>query len=182
MKVYCVFSLESPHGGDSKECTHYTIFNEKKKITLNYSESAAMGFFSWGLKKRVINSCCKWAISVWAFEVQLYMLHLLIITLLAVTAWNHSMQRLLGKNYQQTSFSHTPSPSPLLLLHSPCFTWKSALRFLFCYRASVDAVKKRPGSAGSRPGSAAGSRPGSAAGSRPGSAAGSRPSSSNQVQ
>lgn len=39
-------------------------------------------------------------------------------------------------------------------------------------------VRKRPGSAGSRPGSAAGSRPGSAAGSRPGSAAGSRPSSS----
>ena len=43
-------------------------------------------------------------------------------------------------------------------------------------------VKKRPGSAGSRPGSAAGSRPGSAAGSRPGSAAGSRPSSSNLVR
>ena len=39
-------------------------------------------------------------------------------------------------------------------------------------------VKKRPGSAGSRPGSAAGSRPGSAAGSRPGSA---RPSSSQVI-
>ena len=39
-------------------------------------------------------------------------------------------------------------------------------------------VRKRPGSAGSRPGSAAGSRPGSAAGSRPGSA---RPSSSQVI-
>ena len=27
MKVCCVFSLESPHRGDSKEYTHYTIFN-----------------------------------------------------------------------------------------------------------------------------------------------------------
>ncbi|XP_060569849.1 serine/threonine-protein kinase Nek1-like isoform X2 [Ruditapes philippinarum] len=48
-------------------------------------------------------------------------------------------------------------------------------------RAPAD-VRKRPGSAGSRPGSASGSRPGSAAGSRPGSAAGSRPSSSQDLQ
>ena len=27
MKVYCVFSLESPHRGDSNEYTQYTIFN-----------------------------------------------------------------------------------------------------------------------------------------------------------
>ena len=45
MKVYCVFSLELPHGGDSNECTQYTAFNIKKKITLNYPKSAAMGFF-----------------------------------------------------------------------------------------------------------------------------------------
>ena len=45
MKVYCVFSLESPHRGDSNENTKYTIFNIKKKITLNYPESAAMGSF-----------------------------------------------------------------------------------------------------------------------------------------
>ena len=31
MKVYCVFSLESPHRGDSNENTKYTIFNIKKK-------------------------------------------------------------------------------------------------------------------------------------------------------
>ena len=30
--------------------TQYTIFNIKKKITLNYSNSAAMGFFFKGLK------------------------------------------------------------------------------------------------------------------------------------
>ena len=27
MKVYCVFSLESPHQGSSNENTQYTIFN-----------------------------------------------------------------------------------------------------------------------------------------------------------
>ena len=46
MKVCCVFSQESPHGGDSNEYTHHTIFNMKKKITVNYSKSAAIGFFS----------------------------------------------------------------------------------------------------------------------------------------
>ena len=45
MKVCCVFSLESPHQGDSNEYTQYTIFNIKKEIALNYSKSAAMGFF-----------------------------------------------------------------------------------------------------------------------------------------
>ena len=44
-KVCCVFSLESPHRGDSNENSQYTIFNMKKKITLNYSKSAATGFF-----------------------------------------------------------------------------------------------------------------------------------------
>ena len=50
MKVCCVFSLESPHRGDSNEYTQYTIFNIKKKMTLNCSISAAMGFCSNGLK------------------------------------------------------------------------------------------------------------------------------------
>ena len=49
MKVCCVFSLESPHQGDSNEYTQYTIFNMKKN-TLNYPKSAAVGFFSKGLK------------------------------------------------------------------------------------------------------------------------------------
>ena len=45
MKVYCVFSLESPHRGDSNVYTLYTIFIIKKKSTPDYSKSAAMGFF-----------------------------------------------------------------------------------------------------------------------------------------
>ena len=50
MKVCCVFSSESPHRGDSNKYTQYTIFNIKKKIALNYPKSAAMVFFSKGLK------------------------------------------------------------------------------------------------------------------------------------
>ena len=50
IKIYCVFSLESPHQGDSNEYTKSTIFNIKMKITLNYPTSAAMGFFSKELK------------------------------------------------------------------------------------------------------------------------------------
>ena len=52
MKVCCVFSLETPHRGDSNEFTQYTIFNIKKKTTLNYPKSAAMGFCSKGLKNK----------------------------------------------------------------------------------------------------------------------------------
>ena len=43
-KVCCVFSSESPHRGDSNEYTQNTIINIKRKITLNYPKSAAMGF------------------------------------------------------------------------------------------------------------------------------------------
>ena len=44
MKVYCVFSLESPQQGDSNEYTQYTISQYKKKLILNYHKSATMGF------------------------------------------------------------------------------------------------------------------------------------------
>ena len=47
MEVFCVFSLESPHRGDSTDYTQYTIFSIKRKIDLNYLKSAAMGFFPW---------------------------------------------------------------------------------------------------------------------------------------
>ena len=50
MKVCCVFSLESPHRGDSDEFTQYTIFNIKKKISVNYPKSAATGLCAKGLK------------------------------------------------------------------------------------------------------------------------------------
>ena len=45
-----MLSLESPHRGDSNEYTQYTIFSMKKKHPLNYPKSAAVGFFSKGLK------------------------------------------------------------------------------------------------------------------------------------
>ena len=44
-----MFSLESPHRGDFNEYTQYTIFYNKKKITLDYPKSAPVGFFSKGL-------------------------------------------------------------------------------------------------------------------------------------
>ena len=50
MKVYCLFSFESPHRGDSNEYTQYTIFIMKTKNNLNYPKSAAIGFFSKRLK------------------------------------------------------------------------------------------------------------------------------------
>ena len=40
-----MFSLESPHRGDSNEYTQYTIFNMNKKDTINYPKSTAVGFF-----------------------------------------------------------------------------------------------------------------------------------------
>ena len=56
------------HRGDSNEYTQYTIFNIKKKITLNYPKSAVMGFFH-GTQERVRNSRGKRAISVRGTEI-----------------------------------------------------------------------------------------------------------------
>ena len=57
MKVCCMFSLESPHWGDSNEYTQYTIFNMKKKKKKeyypNYPKSPATGFFTKGLKNKL---------------------------------------------------------------------------------------------------------------------------------
>ena len=49
MKVYCVFSLESPHRGDSSKLHNIPFQYKKKKITLNYLRSTAMGFTFKGL-------------------------------------------------------------------------------------------------------------------------------------
>ena len=46
-----MFSLETPHRGDSNKYTQYAIFNMEKIITLSYPKSAAMEFCSEGLKK-----------------------------------------------------------------------------------------------------------------------------------
>ena len=59
-----MFSLESPHQGDSDEYKQYTIFNTKKDLTLNYPKSAAMGFFFHETQERVRKSRGKQAISV----------------------------------------------------------------------------------------------------------------------
>ena len=50
-----MFSLNSPHRGtcSSNEYTQYTIFNIKTKIALNHPKTAAMGFFSNGLKNEL---------------------------------------------------------------------------------------------------------------------------------
>ena len=50
MKVCCVFSLESPHRGNSKENTQFTIFNIKKNHP-KLSQICSMSFCSKGLKK-----------------------------------------------------------------------------------------------------------------------------------
>ena len=73
-----MFSLESPHGGDSNVYTHYTVFIIKKKITPDFSKSAAMGFVFLGTQERVRNSRGKRAISVRTTEVLLHLPHALI--------------------------------------------------------------------------------------------------------
>ena len=75
MKVCCVFSLESPHRGDSNEYTQYTIFNIfniRKKITLKLSQICSYEFLFQGTQERVRNSLGKRANSVRATEVLLY--------------------------------------------------------------------------------------------------------------
>ena len=49
MKAYCVFSLASPHRGDSNEYTQYTIFNIKRKSP-KLSQICSYGFCSKGIK------------------------------------------------------------------------------------------------------------------------------------
>ena len=65
-----MFSLVSPHRGDSNEYTQYTIFNTKKKITLHYSKSDTMGFLQ-GTQELIRNSRGKRVDSVRATEVLL---------------------------------------------------------------------------------------------------------------
>ena len=74
MKACYVFSLESPHRGDSNEYKQHDIFNIKRKshlITPNIITSAAMGFFSLGTQERVRKRRGKRAINVRATEVLL---------------------------------------------------------------------------------------------------------------
>ena len=68
MTVYCVFSLESPHRGDSYEYKQYKIFNIYKN-QLKLSQNLQLSIIFNGTQKRVRHS--KRAISVQATEVLL---------------------------------------------------------------------------------------------------------------
>ena len=71
-----MFSLESPHQGDSNEYKQHAIFNIIKKITLNYpkyNNVCSFGIFSLGTQERVRKSRGKRAIGVRATEVLLYL-------------------------------------------------------------------------------------------------------------
>ena len=70
INVCCVFSLESPHGGDSNEYTQYTLFNIKKSPEI-IPKLQLWDFFS-RTQERLRNSRGKRAISVRAIEVLLY--------------------------------------------------------------------------------------------------------------
>ena len=52
MNVYCVFTLESPHRGDSNEYTQYTIFQYEKEKHPKLSQICSYGNFSEGLKNK----------------------------------------------------------------------------------------------------------------------------------
>ena len=66
-----MFSLESPHRGDSNEYTQHAIISIKTKIILNYpnyNNDCSLGIFSLGTQERVRNSRGKRAIGVLAIE------------------------------------------------------------------------------------------------------------------
>ena len=50
MKVYCVFSLESPQRGDSNEYTQYTISQDKNETHPKLSQICSYGICSKGPK------------------------------------------------------------------------------------------------------------------------------------
>ena len=69
-----MFSLESPHRGDSNEYTQHTSINIIKKITLNYSKyNIVCSYWNVSRTRRVRNSRGKRTIGVRATEVLLYM-------------------------------------------------------------------------------------------------------------
>ena len=72
MKVYCVFTLESPHRGDSNEFTQYTTFQYEKEKHPKLFQICRYGIFIQGTQDRVRKSRGKRDISVRAIEVLLY--------------------------------------------------------------------------------------------------------------
>ena len=72
MMVYCVFSLESPHRGDSNENTQYTFSRYEKENHSKLSQICSYGIFSKGLKNEFETAVGKRAISARATEVLLW--------------------------------------------------------------------------------------------------------------
>ena len=74
MTVYCLFSLESPHRGDSNEYIQYTIFKFEIENHPKLTQICSYGICFQGTQERVRNSRRggKRAISVPAIEVLLY--------------------------------------------------------------------------------------------------------------
>ena len=72
--MLCVYSLESPHRGDSNEYTQHTISRQNKKIFLNICFLELSEEFP-RTQKRVRISHGKRAIGVRAIEFRLYMIH-----------------------------------------------------------------------------------------------------------
>ena len=68
-----MFSLESPHRGDSIEYIQYTMFNMKKENHPKLFQICSYGIFFQGTQERVRNSRGKRAISVRSIEVLPYM-------------------------------------------------------------------------------------------------------------
>ena len=64
MEVCCVFSLESPHRGDSNEYTQYTAFNIKKKNHTKLSQICSQETFILGIQEQVPNTPARVAQSV----------------------------------------------------------------------------------------------------------------------
>ena len=52
MRVCCVFSIESPHRGDSNEYTQYTVFNRNTKNHPKLFHVYSYEIFSKGLKNK----------------------------------------------------------------------------------------------------------------------------------
>ena len=65
-----MFSLESPHQGDSNEYPQYTILIQKRILPKNYPKSAAVIFFK-GTREQVRNSHGKRVINVDALYLSL---------------------------------------------------------------------------------------------------------------
>ena len=89
-----MFSLESPHRGNSNEYTQHANINIKKKITLNYPKYnynvCSYGIISLGTQERVRNNRGKRAIGVRGIEILLY-IHFYVLFLLNILFYKNSV-------------------------------------------------------------------------------------------